>query len=358
MISRVLDNLLGRGDAAVTIPTLDGALRPNRTLDEAETRIPVAGVDSLVSRPDGLWVSAGSKLCVLSDDTCERAQEFDADIAALAPVGTNGLAVALSDGTLHLIGGAHSGKLFGPFANLSCITAIAADEDKVYIANGSADVAASDWTRDLLQGGASGSLHQVDLISGEIAQLCDGLAYPSGLVRDGDHLVLAEAWRHRLLRLDPKQPQDRRVVCSDLAGYPGRLAAMGDGFLLSVFAPRSQLVEFVLRERSYRNRMINTVPEAYWIAPKLRSGHDFYEPLQGGSVKQLGRLKPWAPTFSAGLCVRLDGGLQPVESLHSRADGQTHGITSAVEHKGQTYVAARGNGVVVAARFQTQKGTS
>ena len=29
------DSLFGRGEAAVTVPPLDGALRPNRALDEA-----------------------------------------------------------------------------------------------------------------------------------------------------------------------------------------------------------------------------------------------------------------------------------------------------------------------------------
>ncbi len=37
-LSRAFDNLFGRGDAAVTVPPLDGALRPNRLLDEAACR--------------------------------------------------------------------------------------------------------------------------------------------------------------------------------------------------------------------------------------------------------------------------------------------------------------------------------
>jgi len=70
--------------------------------------------------------------------------------------------------------------------------------------------------------------------------------------------------------------------------------------------------------------------------------------LQGGGVKHLGVLKPWAPTLSAGLCVGLDDGFQPRVSLHSRADGAVHGVTAVAEYDGQLFAAARGDGVVVA----------
>jgi hypothetical protein len=135
---------------------------------------------------------------------------------------------------------------------------------------------------------------------------------------------------------------------ADLPGYPGRIAAAEGGYWLALFAPRSQLVELVLREPRYRRRMLAEVPQPYWIAPRLRSGRSFYEPLQGGGVKHLGILKPWAPAMSAGLCVRLDVGFQPTASLHSRADGHTHGITGVVERGETVYAAARGDGVVVA----------
>ena len=64
-------------------------------------------------------------------------------------------------------------------------------------------------------------------------------------------------------------------------------------------------------------------------------------------MKHLGLLKPWAPTMSAGLCVKLDRAFQPRFSLQSRADGRTHGVTAVAEHRGQVFVAARGDGVVV-----------
>jgi hypothetical protein len=171
---------------------------------------------------------------------------------------------------------------------------------------------------------------------------------PAGLAVDGETLVCSEAWKHRLIRIDAGGAGQAPMVYIDLPGYPGRIAPTAGGYWLAVFAPRTQLVEFVLREPAYAKRMLAEVPQPYWIAPTLRAGRSFYEPLQGGGVKHLGLLKPWAPTMSAGLCIALDTAFQPRLSLHSRADGATHGVTSVVEHSGRIFAAARGDGVVVA----------
>ena len=83
------------------------------------------------------------------------------------------------------------------------------------------------------------------------------------------------------------------------------------GFWLALFAPRNQLVEFVLREDKYRRRMIDGVDPAYWIAPALASGESFLEPIQGGARKKLNRLKPWSPSWSYGLVARCDAAMRP-----------------------------------------------
>jgi len=70
--------------------------------------------------------------------------------------------------------------------------------------------------------------------------------------------------------------------------------------------------------------------------------------LQGGGVKQMGVLKPWAPSRSYGLVVKLDAAFAPVKSLHSRADGSRHGTTSALEHEGTLFVASKGGDAVLA----------
>ena len=231
---------------------------------------------------------------------------------------------------------------------MSCITALVATADQLYVANGSASNAAADWQRDLLERNATGSIWRIDLANGASTRLADNLAWPAGLALDAGALVFSEAWKHRLVLLDERHQGKFDILQADLPAYPGRISPAADGYWLALFAPRSQLVEFVLREPAYCRRMMADVPQRFWVAPRLRSGASFYESLQGGAVKHLGMVKPWAPTMSAGLCVKLDAAFQPRSSLQSRADGITHGVTSAAEHGGQLFVAARGDGVVVA----------
>lgn len=345
---RTLDNILGRGEAAVTVPPLDGALRPNRLLDEASSRWPLPDVDGLAVVDGRIVASAGHAIHVLDDGgTWRRRAAYDTRVSAIAAIGGEGLAVAFDSGEIVVVGGRHDGRRYRIAEGAQCITALAASATDLFVASGSAANGAQDWQLDLLQRNASGSLWRIDLERGDSTRIAGGLSYASGLAIDPTGLVFAEAWKHRLVRIDPSSPGRPQTIYADLPGYPGRLALADAGYWLAVFAPRSQLVEFVLREPAYRRRMIATVPQPFWVAPKLRSGRSFYEPLQGGGVKQLGILKPWAPTMSAGLCVRLDHMAQPRFSLHSRADGLTHGVTAAVEHGGQLYVAARGDGVIV-----------
>ena len=56
----------------------------------------------------------------------------------------------------------------------------------------------------------------------------------------------------------------------------------------------------------------------------------------------MGIHKPWSPSRSYGLVVRLDAAMQPVTSFHSRANGTRHGVTSAVETDGRVLVASKG----------------
>lgn len=348
-IARLFDNVLGRGEAAVTVPPLDGAFRPNRRLDEATARMPLEDVDCLAIQGGALVASAGEAIFALDRQAkWTRRKSYGSAVTCICPVGADGLAVALANGYVLVEGGSFDGRRYRVDRGVGCITAMAVSGTTLYLANGSATNSAADWQRDLLERNATGSIWRIDLESGASALVANGLAGPAGLAIDGGQLVLSEAWKHQLVRLDPARPGKRQVLYSDLPGYPGRLSPAADGYWLALFAPRSQLVEFVLREPAYRKRMMAEVPQPYWVSPKLRSGRSFYESLQGGGVKHLGLLKPWAPVMSAGLCVRLDAGFQPRSSLHSRADGATHGVTSVVERDGRVFAAARGDGVVVA----------
>jgi len=347
-LKRAWDNLFGLGEAAVTVPPLDGSLRPNSKLDEARARFPLENADCLVVVSGNVIVSSGNAIYAWKNNKrWRKREEYKSNIACIVTTTDGGLIVALTCGDIIIDGGKYDGRNYRLSENIQCITALTVSDDYLFVANGSAINSAENWQCDLMQRSASGSIWRIDLESGESTQIAGNLAYPAGLILDGTSLIYSEAWKHRLVKIDALGTGQSQILYGDMPGYPGRISRSTSGYWLAVFAPRSQLVEFVLRETAYCKRMISEVPMAYWIAPKFRSGTSFYESLQGGGVKHFGQLKPWAPTMSAGLCVKLNNTFQPDFSLHSRADGKTHGVTSIIECGDDLFIAAHGDNVVV-----------
>jgi hypothetical protein len=234
---------------------------------------------------------------------------------------------------------------------LTCPTSLAMPHPGgLLVTQGSARHRPADWVVDLMGRGATGSVWRIDLETGTETCLGRGLAWPNGILVERDHrLVVSESWNHRLVRLSGDGRGTAEPVLSKLPGYPARLApASNGGAWLALFAPRNRLIEFVLREDDYRRDMMHEIERELWIAPALSSGVSFLEPLQCGSVRTMGVRKPWAPSRSYGLVVRLDEALQPVEGFHSRANGHRHGITSVIEAEGRVLAAAKGGGAIVA----------
>lgn len=341
ILDPILDLFRGK---AVTIPPLDGAFRPNTLLDDASSATLLAGADNLAATPDGLIASSGNALYRLGHTSrAEQVKIFDAPISAIAVSPSDEVAVALETGRLHIGWGEE--KLPG---GIGCVTALSFGPDgTLWLANGSADHAPSQWSADLMRHGASGSVWKKPAGVSGFERVADGLAFPYGLLPSGSGVIVAESWRHRLLRFDGSA-KDGSVVVDKLPGYPARLsAAVEGGAWLCLFAPRNRLIEFVLQEEHYRLDMLEQVPQAYWIAPALSSGKSFLEPLQCGGIKTMGVHKPWSPSRSFGLVVRLDDAMQPLFSLQSRANGTRHGICSAVERDGRLWVASKGGGCVL-----------
>ena len=105
------------------------------------------------------------------------------------------------------------------------------------------------------------------------------------------------------------------------------------------------MVEFILTEEEYKNRMMAEIDPSLWVSPTYRSGKHIREPLQQSGIKTMGYLKPWAPAFSYGLVVRFDQDLIPLASYHSRTNGNFHGTTSVVVDERQNIlVTSRGDG--------------
>lgn len=347
----LLDRFLGRGTWAVTVPTFDGPLLPNQRLEEAETLAPLEAADNLISTPKGILASSGRRLLRLQGDgRMEEIVSFPQEITALATA--RGMtAVALDGEGIFIRGGAHDGAVFKSEANvnLGCVTALTfLSNDTLLASNGSARTGVSGWRRDLMQKGCSGSLLKIDLGARKVELVNSDLAWPAGVATTGSNRIfVSEAWRHRVISIDLTSGQVENVL-EHLPAYPARIApAVDAGYWLSFYSTRNQLVEFILREDRYRERMLTEVPEAFWMAPALSSWNSYQEPMQGSQLKQMGVLKPYAVTRSYGLVVNCDSRMQPLASFHSRADGKAHGTLSACEHGDDLIVASRGGAKVL-----------
>ena len=194
-----------------------------------------------------------------------------------------------------------------------------------------------------MERGSTGRVLVLDIAGKNVRTIASRTHYAFGACAAGDTILFSESWRHRVVAIAPDGSQ--RAVLDNLPVYPSRLSpAASGGFWLTAFTARTQLVEFVLRENAYRRRMMAEIEPQYWIAPKLKSGQSFLEPMQGAHLKTMGVVKPWAPPRSYGLVIRLNAEGIPLYALHSRVDGVNHGIVAAVEMGGALYAIAKGPG--------------
>jgi sugar lactone lactonase YvrE len=348
------DRLLGRGSAAITVPVMDGALRPNRALDHAAVLAELPGINDLALGGVGhqeLWASAGNVLYRLEGEHLVEQRRFDAPVTALAFSNGGQLAVAL-DGraiqVLDLHGHAQQRLQQVDGQPLVAVNALAWEgEGALVFSEGSRQHGPADWCRDLMTLGTSGRALRWQLADQHTQVLAAGLAHACGVLPNADGaggLLVAESWRHRVV-LRGQAGQRLKPLVAELPGYPSRMAASEDGgFWLTCFVCRTQLVEFVLREPAYRERMVAEIAPQHWIAPALSSGNSFLEPLQGAGVKNMGVLKPWAPPRSYGLVLQVHADGRIRRSLHSQVDGRHHGVTAVAQQGRWLYVASQGSG--------------
>ncbi|HHI69464.1 MAG TPA: hypothetical protein ENJ91_00570 [Rhodobacteraceae bacterium] len=336
----ILDIFRGK---TITIPPLDGAYRANTALDDAPLFSDLAQADNLAILDGSLIASSDNTLCRFdAKGHAKTLAEYAAPITAIAVSASGELAVALDDGTLMI-----KGEPCEKPPELACFTALAYGPDgTLWLANGSTKHSPSDWVVDLMEKNASGSVWRRK--AGKFVKVAGGLAWPYGLLPDDKgNVVVSESWRHRLVRLDGASGKITPVI-THIPGYPARLSPRaGGGALMSVFAPRNRLIELVLLEKNYRADMMAEVPRRFWIAPALATGASFMEPLQIGGMKIMGVHKPWSPSRSYGMVVRLDSALQPLDSFHSRANGKRHGTCAAIEHDGRIFAASKGGNAIL-----------
>lgn len=336
ILDPILDLFRGR---AVTIPPMDGALKPNTALDDGEVMAAAVAPDNLAVLDGRPIYSSGREIRELGHEhrIIEACPE---DVSALAVAADGTLAIALDDGSLRI----GDRQIEG----FNCITSLTFHGTRLYVTNGSDHVRPSQWVTDLMHRSAAGSLWEVDAGTGQRRKLAGGLAYANGVTLDpsGSYLVVSESWKHRLSSV-PLTGGGPKEVMGRLPAYPGRVHRTPDGYVLSLFAPLNRLVEFVLQEPQYRADMMREIDSRYWIAPTLSPPQSFLEPLQNGGVRSMGVHKPWSPTRSYGLVAALDENCQPVTSYHSRANGRFHGVTSAISFDGSLLAASKGGNHII-----------
>ena len=349
VVRRARARLLGAGEASLSVPVFDGAFTPNNMLEEAPVFFEHPDLEDLgVAHDGGLFAACGQDVVRLDPSGhASTVARFDAPIQALALRADGGLAVALG-GRVLFEGGAEHGRQLTSVAGraLSGVNALHSGPDgKLLISEGSMRRPYSQWSHDLLEHGQTGRVLEFDPAHGATRVLVSGLAYCFGVCASATNILATESWAHRIVKLGANRST---TVLDALPGYPARMVRAADGgYWLCLFAGRTQLLEFILREDDFREEMMRTVEPKYWFAPSLLSGRDFLEPQQTAGVMQMGIMKPWAPPRSYGLVVRLDANLQPLYSLHSRAGGRNHGVVAAVEHGDDLFVLAKGAGRIL-----------
>jgi hypothetical protein len=342
----IADRLLGRGEATITVPSFDGALKPNQILEKAETIGQFDAPEDIATDGKALYVADGTAVLRLEGTAATEVKRFDRTITALCCLSDGGIAVALDGREVRLLATPSVSRPGVTFSDpsMTAINALSPGSGGTLLAtNGSTARPYAQWAHDLMERGHTGRVLALDISSGRVRTIASGLSYAFGVCAAADALFVSESWRHRVVAITPDQKQ--RAVLDNLPVYPSRLSpASAGGFWLTAFGARTQLVEFVLRENAYRRRMMAEIDPEYWIAPKLKSGLSFLEPMQGAHIKTMGVVKPWAPPRSYGLVIRLNASGIPLYALHSRVDGTNHGIVAAVEMDGALFAVAKGPG--------------
>ncbi|MGY8679130.1 SMP-30/gluconolactonase/LRE family protein [Bradyrhizobium sp. UFLA05-153] len=358
---RDIRSVIDRDGGQNAIPPLDGALSPNDRLDGCTViGEPLPGVNDVVAAADGaIYVSAGKRVLKLSGDdlsTRTLVAEFEGEAGGLAIHPDGRLLVCVAGRGLAAIDPANPSARWLETVDgrgLSGLLSVtAAPDGRIFAVEGSTGRTPDQWRRDLMEKRSNGRLIVCGPDLANASVLLRDLPYPYGVTvsADGGSLWLTESWAHRLSRfpLTANGLGQREVIAGNLPGYPARLHPDGNrGFFLGLFARRTHLIEFVLKEDDFREEMMRTMPENYWIAPALTGGADCLEPMQIGGVKALGIQKPWAPPRSYGLLVHLDAEGEAADSLHSRAGGRFHGVTAACKVRQGVVIAARGTGCLL-----------
>lgn len=324
--------------------TLEGVMGPNGRLDEAD--------GMRVDAPGALCVSGGNLLYSSGNAVYslpgwgakpKKWAGFESSVTALCAgpgglvaVGLGGGGTVVLDGTGKPAPGWTSPKWRGSVTDC----AFASKDEIVVVDNGyDADedfMSVAPW-----EDGAKGQVVAITR-SGASNVLAQGLHCPMGIASDPEGKWIATLFeRGAIVGLDGKARQ------SGFPAYLGRIRRTGSGYVVACLARRDPLIEFLKTERDFVAEMKTAIAPRHWLSPRANPefSHDF--PIEAGATRLFGEIKPWAPSFSYGLVIELDGNLMPVGSAHSRANGMRHAITDALAWNGDLIAVSRASSEIL-----------
>jgi sugar lactone lactonase YvrE len=235
------DRLLGRGDATITVPSFDGALKPNQILEKAETIGQFDAPEDLATDGKALYIADGSTVLRLDGTVTTEVRRFERTITALCCLSDGGMAAALDGREVRVFAtpSASSPRATVSDPALNAINALSPGPQGTLIAtDGSTTRPYRQWVYDLMERGRTGKVLSLDIASGSVRPIASGLSFAFGACAAGEDVLVSESWRHRLIAVAADGSQ--RAVLDNLPVYPSRLSpAASGGFWLTAFAART-----------------------------------------------------------------------------------------------------------------------
>ena len=206
------DRFLGRGEASVAIPPMDGALKPNSAIDKADHLLGIARPDNLLRADNSVLFSSGRQLSAVGGDWSKPAPvvECEAEILATASGPDGSIAIFDAVRGLSLLDMSKRSMVRRNIARLPFASVTAAtfrDAGTLLVCVGSTRNSVAEWQRDLLDSEVAGSVWSVDLRNSEAKPIAQNLSYPAGCIvlADGKSALVSESWKNRLVLIDLDQ---------------------------------------------------------------------------------------------------------------------------------------------------------
>ena len=302
-------------------------------------RIPIAARAGSSPAPSGVLVSAGDEIRRLdADGAVDARPQGEVRHRLPGPGGGTASPSGWRTATSRSTAGVSTARSFEPTPEARCPTAIDGNRGRPLCLP---------WLGDEQPVGLATRSHgaqclgirlALDPASGSRHRIIDRLAFPAGIAANRETLIVSEAWRHRLIRLDPGDRESSSTWrCDDLPGYPGQISPGRQAGLLAVRLRAAQPA------RRVRPARAGLPAGACWPrsspllgGAELAGRAAFYEPLQGGGRQASGHPEALGADHVLRDVVKLDENWLPLRSA-SRAVPTARPMASigAVEHDGQ-----------------------